>query len=108
LGKLHTKTLNQLQEVLDTYDFDIIYKKGSKMPADYLSRNLINAISWDASTLQQAQNADPLLKALKFFLLNKELPHNAKYQSLIKLFANDCFIEDTIIWCCIRRQFEPS
>ena len=71
LGKVHTKTLNRLQEVMNTYDFDIIYKKGSEMPADYLSWNLVNAILWDASTLQQAQNADPLLKALKSFLLNK-------------------------------------
>jgi hypothetical protein len=63
---------------MNTYDFDIIYKKGSEMPAEYLSHNLINAISWDSLTLQQAQNADPLLKALKTFLLNKELPHNAK------------------------------
>ena len=93
---------------MNTYDFDIIYKKGSEMPADYLSRNLVNAISWDSSTLQQAQNADPLLKALKSFLLNKELPHDAKCQSLIKLFANDCFIEDDIIWRRIKRQFEPS
>ena len=108
LGKVHTKTLNRLQEVMNTYDFDIIYKKGSEMPADYLSRNLVNAISWDSSTLQQAQNADPLLKALKSFLLNKELPPDAKCQSLIKLFANDCFIEDDIIWCRIKRQFEPS
>ena len=108
LGKVHTKTLNRLQEVMNTYDFDIIYKKGSEMPADYLSRNLVNAISWDSSTLQQAQNADPLLKALKSFLLNKELPHDAKCQSLIRLFANDCFIEDDIIWRRIKWQFEPS
>jgi hypothetical protein len=67
LGKVHTKTLNQLQEV--TYNFDIVYKKVSEMPAEYLSRNLV--ISWDAMTLQQAQNANPLLKALKSFLLNK-------------------------------------
>jgi hypothetical protein len=78
------------------------------MPADYLSRYLINAISWDASTLAQAQNADPLLKALKIFLLNSELPCDAKCKSLIKIFANDCFIEDDIIWRCIKRQFEPS
>jgi hypothetical protein len=52
---------------MNTYDFNIIYKKGSEMPADYLSRNLVNTISWDSSTLQQAQNADPLLKALKTF-----------------------------------------
>jgi hypothetical protein len=37
------------------------------MPADYLSHNLVNAISWDSSTLQQAENADPLLKAIKTF-----------------------------------------
>jgi hypothetical protein len=42
---------------MNTYNFDIIYKKGSEMPANYLSRNLVNAILWDASTLQQAQSA---------------------------------------------------
>jgi hypothetical protein len=79
--------LNRLQEIMNTYDFDIIYKKGSKMPA----------ISWDSSALQQAQNVDPLLKAFKNFLLNKELPHDSKYQSLNKPFANDCFIENDIV-----------
>jgi hypothetical protein len=85
LGKVHTKTLNRLQEIMNTYDFDIVYKKGSEMPADYLSCNLVAAISWDAAELQQAQNADPLLKALKNFLLNKELPHDPKCQQLVKL-----------------------
>jgi len=76
--------------------------------ADYLSCNLVNVISWDSSTLQRAQNANPLLKALKTFLLNKELPHGTRCQSLIKLFANDCFIEDDIIWRRLKWQFEPS
>jgi hypothetical protein len=89
---VHTKTLYQLQEVLNTFDFDIIYKKDSEMPADYLSQNLINAVWWEASQLQQAQSANPLLKTLKIFLLNSELSNNAKCQPLIKLFANDCFI----------------
>ncbi len=61
LGKVHTKTLNRLQEIMNAYDFDIMYKKGSEMPADYLSRNIVNAISWDSTQLAQAQNADPLL-----------------------------------------------
>jgi hypothetical protein len=108
LGKVHTKTLNCLQEIMNTYDFDIVYKKGSEMPADYLSRNLVAAISWDATDLQNAQNADPLLKALKTFLLNKELPYDQKCQQLVKLFANDCFIEDDIVLRRIKRQFEPS
>jgi hypothetical protein len=84
LGKVHTKTLKGIQEIMNTFNFDIVYKKGSEMPTDYLSCNLVNAISWDASTLQQAQNADPLLRALKNFLLNKELPYDAKCQSVIK------------------------
>jgi hypothetical protein len=37
------------------------------MPTDYLSQNLVTAISWDTSALQQAQNADPLVKSLKNF-----------------------------------------
>jgi hypothetical protein len=108
LRKVHTKTLNRLQEIMNSFDFDIVCKKGSEMPPDYLSRNLVNAISWDSSTLQQAQNADPLLRALKNFLLNKELPYDTKCQSLIKIFASDCFIEDDIVWRRIKRQFEPS
>jgi hypothetical protein len=74
LGKVHRKTLNWLQEVMHMFDFDIIYKKGSEMPADYWSRNLVNAISWDASQLQQAQSANPLLQALKKICLTENCP----------------------------------
>jgi hypothetical protein len=52
---------------MNTFDFEIIYKKGSEMPADYLSRNLISAISWNSEELLQSQTADPLIKALKGF-----------------------------------------
>jgi len=108
LGKVHTKMLNRLQEAMNTFDFKIIYKKGSKMPADYLSRNLVSAISWDSAELLQAQTADLLIKALKNFLLNKELLHDLKCHSLVRLFSNDCFIKDGLVWRCIKRQFEPS
>jgi hypothetical protein len=102
LGKVHIKTLNRLQEIMNTNDFDIMHKKGSKMPADYLSRNLVSAISWEASQLQQAQAADPLLKAIKQFLLNSDLLSDPKCQSLVRPFTNDCFIEDDIIWRNIK------
>jgi len=108
LGKVHTKTLNRLQEAMNEFDFEIIYKKGSEMPADYLSRNIVAAISWDNEQLQTAQDADPLIKALKLFLLHKELPRDEKCQSLVRHFANDCFVEDDIVWRRIKRQFEPS
>jgi hypothetical protein len=38
LGHLHSKMLNRLQTALLEHDFIIQYKKGSNMPADYLSR----------------------------------------------------------------------
>ncbi len=38
LGHLHNKTLNQLQSALLEHNFVIQYKKGSNMPANYLSR----------------------------------------------------------------------
>jgi len=38
LGHLHSKMLNRLQTTLLEHDFVIQYKKGSNMPADYLSR----------------------------------------------------------------------
>ncbi len=38
LGHLHSKTMNRFQTALLEHDFIIQYKKGSDMPADYLSR----------------------------------------------------------------------
>jgi hypothetical protein len=38
LGHLHTKMLNQLQTALLEHNFVVQYKKGTNMPADYLSR----------------------------------------------------------------------
>jgi hypothetical protein len=33
-----------MQEAMNTYDFEIIYQKGSEMPADYLSQNVVDSI----------------------------------------------------------------
>ncbi len=38
LGHLHSKTMNWCQTALLEHDFMIQYKKGSDMPANYLSR----------------------------------------------------------------------
>jgi hypothetical protein len=43
LGKVHTKTLNRLQQMMNLFSFEIIYKKGDEMPADFLSRNAVDA-----------------------------------------------------------------
>jgi hypothetical protein len=108
LGKVHTRTLNRLQEVMNTFDFEIVYKKGSEMPADFLSRHAVDAISWENNSLAEEQDRDPLIKALKAYLLNRELPKDTKCESLVRHFAADCFVENDIIWRRIKRQFEPS
>jgi Retrotransposon gag protein len=36
------------------------------------------------------------------FLLNKGLPIDPKCQQLVKIFANNCFIEDDIVWRRIK------
>jgi hypothetical protein len=35
LNKVHSKTLNRLQEAMNIFDFEIVYKKGNEMPADF-------------------------------------------------------------------------
>ena len=60
VGKVHTKTLNRLQEAMLTFDFEIMYKKGSEMPANFLSRNMVVAsISFDEDKIQDKQMLDP-------------------------------------------------
>jgi putative transposase len=53
LGKVHTKTLNRLQEIMNVYDFEIVYIKGKEIPADFLSRNAVGAINLDNTALAQ-------------------------------------------------------
>jgi hypothetical protein len=47
LGTMHTKTMNRLQLAMMDFDLEIRYKRGSEMPADYLSRSYseVSAIS---------------------------------------------------------------
>ncbi len=50
LGKVHTKTLNRLQQMMNVFSFEVIYKKGDEMPADFVSR-IIKRVSWFKSSL---------------------------------------------------------
>jgi len=108
LGAVHTKTLNRLQEMMNTYDFTIQYKKGSEMPADFLSRNVVNSISWNSLDLAQEQDKNVLIKSIKDFLLHRKLPESKEMWSSIKGLAMDCFVENDVVWKRIKRQGEPS
>jgi hypothetical protein len=58
LGHLHSKTMNRFQKAQLEHDFIIQYKKGSDMPADYLSRL--------PPTTQESAN-DPVVAAIDPF-----------------------------------------
>ena len=108
LGKVHTRTLNRLQEAMNHFDFEIVYKKGSEMPADFLSRHAVSAISWESTHLKEEQEKDVFIKALKDFLLNRTLPSDPRHQQLIRHFSFNCFIEDDLVWVRIKRYQSPS
>jgi len=40
LGSVHTRTLHRIQEAMMEFDFEIHFKKGEEMPADFLLRNV--------------------------------------------------------------------
>ena len=67
LGKVHTQTLNRLQEIMNTFDFEIVYKKGSEMPADFLSRNVVDLIFLQNTELAQHQQTDDFVMKLRRF-----------------------------------------
>jgi hypothetical protein len=64
-SKRHEKTLSRLQEAYTRWNFNIMYNKGSEMPADYLSRNEVGTIKVYDEDLAEQQNMDPLCKAIK-------------------------------------------
>ena len=70
---MHTKTLNQLQEAMLTFDFKIVYKKGTEMPANFLSRNMVvDGIPFDEDKIRDEQMLDPRLQALKKLLYSNK------------------------------------
>jgi hypothetical protein len=72
LGHLRSKMMNRFQTALLEHDFIIQYKKGSDMPADYLSR-------LPASTQESAN--DPVITAFDPFQM--DLPDLQREESYI-------------------------
>jgi hypothetical protein len=96
LGHLHTKTLNHLQTAFLEHDFVVQCKKGTNMPADYLSRLPSLPVSameesqiatFDPFTpdLQLLQRQDQDLQAIFQFLKHKEWPASLSKQTIRNL-----------------------
>ena len=67
-GKKHERSLNRIKEVFVELDFTIQYKKGSEMPADFLSRNVAESIEISHKDLATLQDKDIFCKSINNLL----------------------------------------
>ena len=113
LGKVHTKTLNRLQEAMNEFNFTIVYKKGSEMPADFLSRN-ISAIETDNvedelmprdEELIREQENDPYCGGVLKFLKHATVPSDPSLAKLVKSVGPHAFLQKGVLW---RRMERPG
>ena len=111
LGTVHSKTLNRLQEQMMSFDFTIHYKKGSEMPADFLSRNACEAINVFDKDLPALQEQDEACKVIRDLIRNNDEPKNMKRPfknpaanaHALKMLCTS-FIEDDILWTRINKE----
>jgi hypothetical protein len=64
LRHVQAKTLNCLQKAMQKFQFQIVNKKGSEMPADYLSWRIVSVIFWQNSQIKLEQENDSLISPL--------------------------------------------
>jgi hypothetical protein len=83
---------------MNQFSFEIIYKQGSKIPADFLSRNALDAIKFDLPTYAREQDKDQILRGLHLYLLNKSLPMNKTLAQLIHRMSQECFVLNGVVW----------
>jgi hypothetical protein len=109
LGHLHSKMLNRLQTALLEHDFVIQYRKGSNMPADYLSRlpgtkdaiASISAFHPFQADLYDLQMQDDDLQMLQTFMTKNVWPSNLTKQDQIyyKTLAERSFQDkNKVVW----------
>ena len=111
LGTVHNKTLNRMQEAMLEFDFEIIYQKGSEMPADFLSRNVVDMISAisDDEEMEKLQNEETWIKEIKAFMLNNTPIQDHKAKLCMNYYwANRFFIENNLLWVRFQYRGEPS
>ena len=107
LGHLHSKTLNRLQTALLEHDFVIQYKKGSNMPADYLSRlpgaketvASISAFDPFQADLYDLQMQDEVLQTIQTFKNKIHWPpHLSKQDQAYYKTLTDKVFQDKKKW----------
>ena len=99
LTKRQDKTMNRLTEAFLKYNFDIKYKKGSEMPADFLSRNAIDAVGIFDQNWITAQEQDKYCEIVKQHMAMKK---DCKCKQLE--VAKSCFMDSGLLWRRINRH----
>ncbi len=83
---------------MNQFSFEIIYKQGTEMPADFLSRNAVDSIQFDLPTYAREQDKDEILRGLRLYLLNKSLPTNKTLAQLVHRMSQECFVLNGVVW----------
>jgi hypothetical protein len=93
---------------MNNFDFVIQYKKGSEMPADFLSRNVLEEIDVISPDLPLLQARDEFANAIIEFLQHNKLRADKKKAAYIAQIAQQCFLEDGILWRRLIRHNAPT
>ncbi|MGV0994312.1 MAG: reverse transcriptase domain-containing protein, partial [Mycobacterium sp.] len=109
LGAVHNKTLNRMQEAMLQYDFEIIYQKGSEMPADFLSRNVVNVINVSNDEWRKIQKDEKWIHEAQQWVLNKTMPTEPLAKQIMnKYWDNKLFVDDELLWVRHTVKGEPT
>ena len=95
--------MNKLTEVWQKYKFDIKYKKGSKIPADFLSPNAVEAVGIFDDNWILAQEQDEYCQIIKQHKENKKTCHCSQLE-----ISKSCFMENGLLWRQIHRHGKQS
>lgn len=106
LDKVHTKTLNRLQELMSHYFFELRYRPGiENSAADALSRNAVNALGVGVR-IQELQAADRFCTAMSSYLEKKCIPGGNAQLQYISSLSRFCSIIDGILFIDLKRKHQ--
>ena len=107
LSKVHTRTLNRLQQLLLDYDFTLEYCEGEKNPSDYLSRSTnVMAMTKDKmvsgwlspDNLAALQAQDPLCRAIRDNLEGNDVNLPEGLRKLVNRYADKCQMKNGLLF----------
>lgn len=112
VSKVHSKTLNRLQQLLLQHNFKVEYNPGAENSvADYLSRNAaeIGEMKLRRETpaksiatnrqIARMQREEERTGAIIKYLEAAELPENPRMAMWVKQMADEnCFLDDRVLW----------